>query len=142
MASDWLLKVNLSSWREHWRQSANIQRTPSPSIVHRPYSTTYHSRHFTDICELIEIFLYNVLYTIYRVYIMKDEITTVQLNKSVVKALKSIKKYPRETYNEVIFNLIKNAEETKEFDKFVQEAQRTKMKELWEKGDYSGWENA
>ncbi len=73
---------------------------------------------------------------------MKDEITTVQLNKSVVKALKSIKKYPRETYNEVIFNLIKNAEETKEFDKFVQEAQRTKMKELWEKGDYSGWENA
>ena len=73
---------------------------------------------------------------------MKDEITTVQLNKSVVKALKSIKKYPRETFNEVIFNLIKNAEETKEFDKFVQEAQRTKMKELWEKGDYSGWENA
>lgn len=73
---------------------------------------------------------------------MKDEITTVQLNKSVVKALKSIKKYPRETYNEVIFNLIKNAEETKEFDKFVQEAQRTKMKELWEKGDYTEWENA
>jgi predicted nucleic-acid-binding protein len=74
---------------------------------------------------------------------MKDAaITTIQLNKSVVKALKHIKKYPRETYNEVILNLIKNAEETKEFDKFVQEAQKTKMKELWGEGDYTAWENA
>ncbi|EQD30128.1 hypothetical protein B2A_14275 [mine drainage metagenome] len=73
---------------------------------------------------------------------MKDEVTTIQLNKYVVKALKNIKKYPRETYNEVILNLIKNAEETGEFDKFVQEAQKTKMKELWGKGDYSAWENA
>jgi predicted nucleic-acid-binding protein len=72
----------------------------------------------------------------------KNEVTTVQLNKSVVKALKRIKKYPRETYNEIILNLIKNAEETKEFDKFVQEAQKTKMKELWDEGDYTAWENA
>ena len=72
---------------------------------------------------------------------MKD-VTTVQLNKSVVKALKHIKKYPRETYNEVILNLIKNAGEIKEFDKFIQQAQKTKMKELWGKGDYTAWENA
>ena len=58
---------------------------------------------------------------------MKD-VTTVQLNKSVVKALKHIKKYPRETYNEVILNLIKNAGEIKESDKFIQQAQKTKMK--------------
>ena len=72
---------------------------------------------------------------------MKD-VTTVQLNKSVVKALKHIKKYPRETYNDVILDLIKNSEETKEFDKFVQEAQKAKMRELWGEGDYTAWENA
>lgn len=71
-----------------------------------------------------------------------DEITTVQLNKSVVKALKHIKKYPRETYNEVIMDLIKTAQETKEFDKFVQVAQKAKMKELWGDGDYTAWEHA
>ena len=73
---------------------------------------------------------------------MPDEITTIQLNKSVVKALKQIKKYPRETYNEVILSLIESAKEMKEFDKFVQEAQKTKMKELWGEGDYSAWEHA
>ena len=73
---------------------------------------------------------------------MKEDVTTVQLNKSVVEALKQIKKYPRETYNEVILELIKTAEEAKEFDRFVQKAQKTKMKELWGKGDYTAWENA
>ncbi|MCL5007349.1 MAG: hypothetical protein M1164_01560 [Candidatus Marsarchaeota archaeon] len=73
---------------------------------------------------------------------MSDEVTTVQLSKSVVKALKQIKKYPRETYNEIILDLIESAKEMKEFDKFVQESQKTKMKELWGEGDYSAWEHA
>jgi hypothetical protein len=71
-----------------------------------------------------------------------EEVTTVQLNKSVVMALKHIKKYPRETYNEVIMDLIKTAEEIKDLDKSVQEAQKAKMKELWGEGDYSAWEHA
>jgi predicted CopG family antitoxin len=73
---------------------------------------------------------------------MSDEVTTIQLSKSVVKALKQIKKYPRETYSEIILDLIESAREMKEFDKFVQEAQRTKMRELWGEGDYSAWEHA
>ncbi len=73
---------------------------------------------------------------------MKDEITTIQLRKSVVKALKEIKKYPRETYNETILELIKDSRETREFDTFVQKAQESKMKELWGEGDYRGWESA
>lgn len=73
---------------------------------------------------------------------MKEAVTTVQLSKSVVAALKRIKKYPRETYNEIISGLIKNAEDTKELDKFIQEAQKAKMKELWGEGDYTAWENA
>jgi predicted CoA-binding protein len=73
---------------------------------------------------------------------MSDEITTIQLSKSVVDELKQIKKYPRETYNELILDLIENFKESKEFDKFVQEAQKNKMKELWGNGDYSDWEHA
>jgi predicted nucleic-acid-binding protein len=73
---------------------------------------------------------------------MVDEVTTIQLNKSVVKALKRIKKYPRETYNEVILELIKTSEETKGLDVFIQKAQKAKMKELWGKGDYKAWESA
>ena len=73
---------------------------------------------------------------------MNNEITTIQLNKSVVRALKHIKKYPRETYNEIILSLIKNAQETKELDIFIQKAQKAKMKELWGDGDYTAWENA
>ncbi|AKA48054.1 hypothetical protein IX51_01895 [uncultured archaeon] len=73
---------------------------------------------------------------------MKEEITTIQLKKSVVQALKNVKRYPRETYNEIILRLITEAKETQELGIFVQKAQETKMKELWSEGDYSGWENA
>ena len=44
---------------------------------------------------------------------MPEEITTVQLSKSVVKALKQIKKYPRETYSEIILGLIESAKREK-----------------------------
>lgn len=70
------------------------------------------------------------------------DVTTVQLNKTVVKALKSIKKYPRETYNEIILDLIKTAKERDDLDKFMNKAQEAKMRELWGQGDYSGWEHA
>lgn len=73
---------------------------------------------------------------------MEEEITTIQLKKSVVLALKNAKKYPRETYNEIILRLITQAKETEDLGIFVQKAQETKMKELWSEGDYSGWENA
>ena len=72
----------------------------------------------------------------------KSEVTTIQLDKSVAEALKRFKRYPRETYNEVIHNLIQNEEENREFNGFVQKSQETKMRELWKDGDYSGWEHA
>lgn len=37
---------------------------------------------------------------------MEDETTTIQLKKSVVKALKEIKRYPRVAHNETILGLI------------------------------------
>ena len=72
----------------------------------------------------------------------RSEVTTIQLERSVVDALKRIKRYPRETYSETILNLIKNADETRELGIFVQKAQEERMKQLWGEGDYSGWEHA
>ena len=43
----------------------------------------------------------------------EEEATTIQLKKSIVKELKSIRRYPRETYNETISNLIEMAKESK-----------------------------
>ena len=71
----------------------------------------------------------------------RSEVTTIQLERSVVDALKRIKRYPRETYSETILNLIKNAYETRELGIFVQKAQDERMKQLWGEGDYSGWEH-
>ena len=76
---------------------------------------------------------------------MKDDVTTIQLKKSVVEALNKVKKYDRETYSDVIADLIefiKDEKEKKEFDKFVMAAQQEKMKEIWGTGDYKAWENA
>ena len=72
----------------------------------------------------------------------KSEVTTIQLERSVLEALKRVKRYPRETYSETILNLIKIADETRELETFVQRSQEERMKQLWEEGDYSGWEHA
>lgn len=73
---------------------------------------------------------------------MRDEMTTVQLKKTVVKELKNKKRYPRETYNEVILSLIKAADSMTEYDELLHKAQQAKMKELWDEGDYKKWESA
>ena len=65
---------------------------------------------------------------------MKD-VTTVQLRKSVVRELKAIKKYPRETYNEIIMDLVNQAKTAgnrkgdNQYDKFLHTIQQLKMKE-------------
>ena len=77
---------------------------------------------------------------------MKDEeATTIQLKKSVVKELKAIRKYQRETYNETILNLIKTAKEAKkqrQYDEFLHKIQQAKMKELWDNDEDEAWANA
>ena len=73
-----------------------------------------------------------------------EENPTIQLKKSVVKELKSIKRYPRETYNETISNLIKMVKESKnrQYDEFLHLVQRAKMKELWDNTEDEEWEYA
>jgi hypothetical protein len=73
------------------------------------------------------------------------EATTIQLNKSVVKELKNIKKYPRETYNETISGLIELAKESKkrtQYDEFLHRIQQAKMKELWDNPEDESWQDA
>ena len=72
----------------------------------------------------------------------KSGITTIQLDRSVVDELKKFKRYRRETYSEIILNLIESVRESGELEMFVQKAQEERMKELWGEGDYSGWERA
>jgi hypothetical protein len=76
---------------------------------------------------------------------MKD-VTTIQLRKSVVRELKSVKKYPRQTYNEVISDLVKHAKKTtkekSQYDEFLHTIQQLKMKELWDNEEDEAWENA
>ena len=75
---------------------------------------------------------------------MKED-TTIQLKKSVVKELKSIRKYPRETYNEIISNLIKISKDSKkrrQYDEFIHKIQQAKMKELWGNEEDEAWEDA
>jgi hypothetical protein len=75
---------------------------------------------------------------------MKD-VTTIQLKKSVVRKLKAIKKYPRETYDEVISELIemaKGSRKENQYDDFLHKIQQEKMRELWDNQEDEAWENA
>jgi tartrate dehydratase alpha subunit/fumarate hydratase class I-like protein len=72
----------------------------------------------------------------------KQDFTTIQLKRDIVSKLKQIKRYPRETYEETIERLIEN--ETKnaakdQYDKFLNEAQKQKMKDLWDNEEDEAW---
>jgi len=73
------------------------------------------------------------------------DVTTIQLKKSVVRKLKAIKKYPRETYDEVISELIETAKGSRkesQYDDFLHKIQQFKMRELWDNQEDEAWENA
>ena len=71
--------------------------------------------------------------------------TTIQLDKSLVKALQDAKEYPRQTYNELInrmVNLFKSVKQKNQYDEFLHKIQQAKMKELWDNKEDEVWENA
>lgn len=71
--------------------------------------------------------------------------TTVQLEKSIVESLKKAKEYPRQTYNELIANMLevfKNVKKRNQYDEFLHKVQQHKMKELWANKEDEAWENA
>jgi len=71
-------------------------------------------------------------------------VTTIQLDKSVVKSLKQVRMYPRQTYNEIIKALVENYQSAKnrnQYDEFLHKVQQPKMKELWDNKEDEAWEN-
>ncbi len=74
---------------------------------------------------------------------MRD-ITTIQLKKKIVNNLQKIKEHPRQTYNEVINNLIDYKLKTSkknQYTEFLHKIQQEKMKELWDNKEDEVWEN-
>jgi predicted CopG family antitoxin len=68
--------------------------------------------------------------------------TTIQLNKELVNSLKEIKQYPRQSYNELISNMIKVFKNNKnQYDEFLHKIQQEKMKELWDNQEDEEWQN-
>lgn len=71
--------------------------------------------------------------------------TTIQINKDLVNSLNEIKQYPRQTYNELLANLIEMFKKLKmknQYDEFLHKIQQHKMKELWDNPEDEEWENA
>lgn len=70
--------------------------------------------------------------------------TTIQVDKAILKSLKEIQDYPRQTYNELIRKMIevfKNTKKMNQYDEFLHKIQQEKMKELWDNKDDEAWEN-
>ena len=72
-------------------------------------------------------------------------VTTIQLQKDIVKELNNNKEYPRQTYNELIrkmLQIFQNIKENNQYDEFLHKIQQPKMKELWDNPDDEDWERA
>jgi hypothetical protein len=65
-------------------------------------------------------------------------ITTIQIDKSVLEELKSFRKYPRQTYNELIkdmLHMLTLLKQSNQYDEFLHKIQQPKMQELWDNED-------
>ncbi|MGM5485229.1 MAG: DUF7557 family protein [Nanobdellota archaeon] len=72
-------------------------------------------------------------------------VTTIQLDKSIVESLKEAREYPRQTYNDLIKNMIqifKSVKKNNQYDEFLHKIQQPKMNELWDNDSDEDWENA
>ncbi len=70
--------------------------------------------------------------------------STILLNKDLIEMLKKVKNSPHETYNEVIKKLVflyMNVKKRDQYDKFLHEIQKPKMKEVWDNKEDEIWEN-
>ena len=70
--------------------------------------------------------------------------TTIQIDKKILEKLKDAKEYPRQTYNELIYNAISiftSVKKRNSYDEFLHKVQKSKMKELWDNKEDEAWEN-
>jgi len=73
-------------------------------------------------------------------------ITTIQIEKEVLRKLKGVKQYPRQTYSELLLEMTKAFKAVKlqknQYDEFLHKIQQQKMKELWDNKEDEAWEHA
>jgi len=72
-------------------------------------------------------------------------ISTIQLRKDVIENLKKAKKYPRQSYNELLKEMTEvylRLKKQNQYDEFLHKIQQEKMKELWDNPEDEAWENA
>lgn len=70
--------------------------------------------------------------------------TTIQIDKSIVKSLREVKEYPRQTYNELLdkmIQLFRNYKKNNQQINYLYQIQRQKMKELWDNKEDDVWAN-
>ncbi len=75
---------------------------------------------------------------------MSQSITTIQVDKTVLKELKKAKDYPEQSYNSLLLKMIelfKRSKERNQYDRFLHTVQQAKMKELWDNPDDEVWDN-
>ncbi|MHA1967594.1 MAG: hypothetical protein ACW964_07315 [Candidatus Hodarchaeales archaeon] len=68
----------------------------------------------------------------------------IQIDKEILDTSKELKNHPRQTYNELISELInfnKNVSIHNQYDEFLHKIQQEKMKELWDNKEDEAWEN-
>ncbi|MFH1055503.1 MAG: hypothetical protein V1744_05360 [Candidatus Altiarchaeota archaeon] len=74
-----------------------------------------------------------------------SDMTTVQLDRNLLESLKSVREYPRQTYNELIAHMLEafvNLKKRNQYDEFLHKIQQQKMAELWDNRDDDVWDNA
>jgi hypothetical protein len=70
--------------------------------------------------------------------------TTIQLDTKLVKSLKETRDYPRQTYNELVKNMLQSyivLKKKNQYDEFLHKIQQSKMKELWDNKEDEAWDN-
>jgi len=65
--------------------------------------------------------------------------TTIQIDRRLLVRLKRMKTHPRQSYNEVISQMLSDDDS---LGKFAQAAQMKKMQELWDNKEDEAWEHA
>ena len=71
------------------------------------------------------------------------DFTTIQVERRLLSLLGRMKQHPRQSYNEVISSLVKGRKGSKmdQYDGYLHNIQKKKMKELWDNDADEAWEH-
>ena len=79
----------------------------------------------------------------YSIVSYMTDITTIQVEKKVVREMKKAKRHPRQTYSELIGELLKTDKSHRnQYDEYLHRIQKEKMTELWDNKEDEEWDNA